>query len=81
MIQRITRQNRRHIRHHFISIPRPSDADQDSEFYWPLDETGRKRRIQFIEKYLKSLKMDVIEMMDQIGNQNNLQFLFQLIIP
>ena len=56
MIQRITRQNRRHIRHHFISIPRPSDADQDSEFYWPLDETGRKRRIQFIEEILKKLK-------------------------
>ena len=56
MIQRITRQNRRHIHHHFISIPRPSDADQDSEFYWPLDETGRKRRIQFIEEILKKLK-------------------------
>ena len=56
MIHRITRQNRRHIHHHFISIPRPSDADQDSEFYWPLDETGRKRRIQLIEEILKKIK-------------------------
>ena len=56
MIHRITRQNRRHIHLHFISIPRPSDAAQDSEFYWPLDETGRKRRIQLIEEILKKLK-------------------------
>ena len=44
------------LKQHFKEIPRPSDADQDSEFYWPLDETGRKRRIQLIEEILKKLK-------------------------
>ena len=58
----ITISEREILIEHFLSIPRPKDADKNSGYYW--NRGNRKRRIEFIKEIINNLQ-------DELNLQSN----------